>query len=307
MHRIVRRLARRLERAVAALTRADATTEEWTADAVEALKRLVRAQQTALMVHDAAGTHVYGDARPANALRREASDPLAPPRTTRGFRETRRTPAAPDAAVAASTAASDGAFEVVGLIEPAGSRVLVGVCCTFDPPLGHAASATRLRLLRVVQPALASGVQARLARHAAEDVTGRATLVRRFRLTERECDVALQLQAGRTNLEIADALGISPCTARHHTERVLAKLGIRCRAAIHAALAEAGTAATLPALEAPGHLSARGAAERAVPLRAAEGPADRRNAAVPRGVSAAHAVYPPPRVASAAGRRPAGG
>lgn len=304
MHSIVRRLARRLERAVAALTRADATTDEWSAGAVEALKRLVHAKQTALLVRDGAGTHVYGDATPAIALRREAATLAAPAIAAQQFREASRMHAADDRC-GDGPASDDAAIAVVGLIEPADSRVLVGVCCTFDPPLPRRASATRLRLLRVVQPALASGVRARLAHHAADDVSGRATLVRRFRLTERECDVAFLLQAGRTNVQIADALGISPCTARHHTERVLAKLGIRSRSAIHAALAETGATAPLP-LATAGRGAQRGAGDRALPLHVGDGPADRRQAAPPRPVRAARAVYPP-RLAGVVERRPSGG
>jgi DNA-binding CsgD family transcriptional regulator len=52
----------------------------------------------------------------------------------------------------------------------------------------------------------------------------------RFRLTSREAEVALLLAQGYSNAELARRLGISPHTARHHTESVLAKLGVRSRA-----------------------------------------------------------------------------
>ena len=298
MHSIVRRLARRLERAVATLTRADASTDEWSADAVEALKRLVRAKQTALLVRDGAGTRVYGDPLPADVLRREAATLPAPTAAAQHFREASRAHAAGDDACVDGPAAGE-VFDLVGLVEPTEGRVLVGVCCAFDPPLPRRASATRLRLLRVVQPALASGVRARLAQHAADDVSGRATLVRRFRLTDRECDVALLLQAGRTNLQIADELGISPCTARHHTERVLTKLGIRSRAAIHAAIVDA---AATPSPASGGRASRRETGDRALPLHAEGGLADRRHP-----VSASQAVYAPPRIAGLGARRPTSG
>lgn len=69
---------------------------------------------------------------------------------------------------------------------------------------------------------------------------GDAALLRdRFRLTERECEVARLLQLGYSNAEVAGALDISPNTARHHTERVFMKLGVRARSAIHRVLADA--------------------------------------------------------------------
>lgn len=51
----------------------------------------------------------------------------------------------------------------------------------------------------------------------------------RFRLTAREAEVAMHIAARKTNGEIATELIISPHTARRHTERVLAKLGVRSR------------------------------------------------------------------------------
>lgn len=54
-------------------------------------------------------------------------------------------------------------------------------------------------------------------------------LARRFGLTGQESRVAVMLADQRTNREIADRLGVSVHTARHHTERVLAKLHIHSR------------------------------------------------------------------------------
>jgi DNA-binding CsgD family transcriptional regulator len=62
-------------------------------------------------------------------------------------------------------------------------------------------------------------------------------LQERFKLTAREADVALLLGAGRNNREIAEQLGCSGHTARRHTEQVLAKLEVSCRAKVAAALA----------------------------------------------------------------------
>ena len=59
-----------------------------------------------------------------------------------------------------------------------------------------------------------------------------ASLRKRYALTERELDVTQLLGVGRSNADIATALGISASTARHHTESVLAKLGARSRAEV---------------------------------------------------------------------------
>ena len=59
----------------------------------------------------------------------------------------------------------------------------------------------------------------------------------RFGLTRQEARVALLLARRRTNAEVADALCVSPKTARHHTERVLDKLGVERRTGVAAALA----------------------------------------------------------------------
>lgn len=61
----------------------------------------------------------------------------------------------------------------------------------------------------------------------------------RFGLTTREVGVARLLARGQTNAEVASALGISPFTARNHTEHVLAKLGVSNRAKVAAALSAA--------------------------------------------------------------------
>lgn len=59
-------------------------------------------------------------------------------------------------------------------------------------------------------------------------------------LTGREAEVARLLARRATNAEVAAALGVSAHTARHHTERVMQKLGLRSRRAVAAALAGSG-------------------------------------------------------------------
>lgn len=59
-----------------------------------------------------------------------------------------------------------------------------------------------------------------------------AELRQRYRLTPKESTVARLLASGRTNAEIAAELIMSPHTARHHTENVLLKMGLRSRGAV---------------------------------------------------------------------------
>jgi DNA-binding CsgD family transcriptional regulator len=89
------------------------------------------------------------------------------------------------------------------------------------------------------------------------DVTGgpvaRADLARRLRhylpaLTRREAETALLLAAGYSNNEVAALLGISPHTARHHTENVMTKLWVRSRRAVRACVHATHTLA--PAVDA---------------------------------------------------------
>jgi DNA-binding CsgD family transcriptional regulator len=61
-------------------------------------------------------------------------------------------------------------------------------------------------------------------------------LRRRFGLTRKESCVARLIADDRTNEQIATELCISPHTARHHTERVLAKLGANSRTLVRKAL-----------------------------------------------------------------------
>lgn len=57
-----------------------------------------------------------------------------------------------------------------------------------------------------------------------------------YHLTPQEAKVAMMLLQGRSNRLISRALYISEHTARHHTQRVLEKLGVRSRSGIAARL-----------------------------------------------------------------------
>jgi DNA-binding CsgD family transcriptional regulator len=50
-------------------------------------------------------------------------------------------------------------------------------------------------------------------------------------LTRREIDVLLQVETGKTNEEVAAALGISPLTVRTHLEHIFDKLRVPSRTA----------------------------------------------------------------------------
>lgn len=67
----------------------------------------------------------------------------------------------------------------------------------------------------------------------------REALMKRFGMTTREADVGLMLACGARNTAIASQLHISPHTARHHTENVLAKLGVHARAEVARVLSDA--------------------------------------------------------------------
>lgn len=62
------------------------------------------------------------------------------------------------------------------------------------------------------------------------------SLHERFGLSAKEAQVAVLLAGGQSNKAIAATLSISSHTARHHTERVLQKLGATSRAAAAALL-----------------------------------------------------------------------
>lgn len=57
-------------------------------------------------------------------------------------------------------------------------------------------------------------------------------LAERYGLTARQAETALLLARGMTNREIADRLGVSEHTARHHAQRVLEKVGTGTRKAL---------------------------------------------------------------------------
>jgi len=75
---------------------------------------------------------------------------------------------------------------------------------------------------------IAISLQRRFPRASLSD----AVLQEQFGLTEREVQVARCLARGDTSKEIAQKCGMSPHTARRHTEKIFAKLGVRNRSQI---------------------------------------------------------------------------
>ena len=65
---------------------------------------------------------------------------------------------------------------------------------------------------------------------------GHGSMRVQYGLTFREAEVARLLIQGQSNSAIAQQLRISPHTARHHTQRILSKLGVHSRAAAGAKL-----------------------------------------------------------------------
>jgi DNA-binding CsgD family transcriptional regulator len=57
-------------------------------------------------------------------------------------------------------------------------------------------------------------------------------LVSAFGFTQREASIALRLGTGASDRAIAEALGLSPHTVRHHVERIFLKLDVHSRKAI---------------------------------------------------------------------------
>jgi DNA-binding CsgD family transcriptional regulator len=120
-----------------------------------------------------------------------------------------------DASTAVTTEVST---RMVREVETAGSRYLV-----------------RGEILRLDRPGLGPVVIIALERLGSE-LPPEPEVRTRFGLTRKQASVALLLAQRKSNQEIASELFISPHTARHHTERVLTKLGVHARTDVRQAL-----------------------------------------------------------------------
>lgn len=99
---------------------------------------------------------------------------------------------------------------------------------TKECPLAELISATRAihRGETLIPPRMLGALLARLIRRRREQD---GAMRRASRLTRREKEVLIQLSEGADNDGIAQALVISPETARTHIRNVLAKLGVHSR------------------------------------------------------------------------------
>ncbi|MGZ8379438.1 MAG: response regulator [Gemmatirosa sp.] len=91
-------------------------------------------------------------------------------------------------------------------------------------------------LLRRTTPAPAAAPAAASSAASGGSSPSDAELLARFGLTDRQSEVARLLSEGLSNDELAQRLGISPHTARNHTEHVMRKLGANSRARVGAVL-----------------------------------------------------------------------
>jgi DNA-binding HTH domain-containing proteins len=120
-----------------------------------------------------------------------------------------------------------------------GAHALLGsaVRPTPPPPVIDEVTTTKahymLRVSYLAPGSFARGGAALVAIQApAPTLPDAATLRARFRLTQREAEIALGLARGAADAELARTLGISPHTVRHHAESVFAKLGVHSRKAL---------------------------------------------------------------------------
>ena len=98
-------------------------------------------------------------------------------------------------------------------------------------PQAGAADGYRLRVVAGLEVWSAPGTSVRLAGGRDARPFARRSLESRFGFTRREAAVARLLAERKPNQEIARVLFVSPHTARHHTQHLMLKLGVRSRTA----------------------------------------------------------------------------
>jgi|SRR5689334_12248515 len=115
----------------------------------------------------------------------------------------------------------------------------LGGCSRGEPPMRVPAGSRGALLLhvRLMRPRSGSRVAVVTLQPGPHTLSVRPPSEAGGGLTERETQVAHLLAAGKSTKQVAAALAISPHTARHHTERVYTKLGLRSRVALALALA----------------------------------------------------------------------
>jgi DNA-binding CsgD family transcriptional regulator/PAS domain-containing protein len=211
------------------------------ADALGADRRAAEGRAAGVLLTDAAGRVQYADPR-AEALL-AADDGLGVERRPADWRPARLRGATPEATAALRARiarAADAAWGDRGGVEreAGGSRLSLARPSGRTPLSVLVVPLPRASAARSPWQAMASGSAAAVVLVTEErrgPGGGAATIPRDaqpaagVRLTARERQVAALLARRATNPEIAAALGVSPHTARHHTEHVLRKLGLSSR------------------------------------------------------------------------------
>lgn len=155
-------------------------------------------------------------------------------------------PGAEPAPAVAHDAAENGAEVSTG---PALPALLAALAATGALPAGLAPRVEEvlrelavrhpgdLRVVDAVSTGGANGAALVLVveRQSSPDLSVESVAIR-FGLTHRQATVAILLARRHSNAEIARMLAVSPHTARHHTERVLERLGVSSRMDVAALL-----------------------------------------------------------------------
>ena len=128
------------------------------------------------------------------------------------------------------TALQASARALLALSRPAAGKAASDFTPTVLPVVrtGRATYAIRGSLLEPASASAQPTVLVLLERQE-QQAPSPETLQARWGLTPQEARIALLLAGRKRNGEIADLLGISPHTARRHTESVLLKLDVRSR------------------------------------------------------------------------------
>ena len=97
-----------------------------------------------------------------------------------------------------------------------------------------------IRTVAAGEALLSPGPTARLIARFLRSPSGRAAAGGPSALSEREREVLALVARGLNNTEIAEALGLSPLTAKTHVSRIMGKLGARDRAQLVIVAYESG-------------------------------------------------------------------
>ena len=246
---------------------AGATGDEarWGRHVATTLTRLISADTGVLALGANGGVRVYGDGAERSDCR-AIVELSAPPVADVAVGAARPSGARTWIADATTLRALAGdraphAVASLWLLEPQHGTFARFVAC-FPTTAGTAALQRARSILEIVRPAFTAAVRVHDSGEVAEvgDTMAPAqrcamvarSLRERYGLTARETDVASLLLQGKANVDIARALVISESTARHHTERVLDKLGVHSRAEVPGLVFGQGTPSNgIPAIARP--------------------------------------------------------